>query len=360
MSKSIIEESTMWRETTKHDRNKKIFYEELDDFLPGRILDFHVHVMNEGVLPPGRTFQSGGPEITSYTFEDLSTDLNECFPGRETFAVCFGIPLVHGDHQLNNDYVADNCDNKRFFGLRLLDPHRDNAESVRRDVEGGRLLGLKPYPVYPRKADEGTVEIPEMLPDWSMEIVNEFGGVVMLHIPRSLRIADPLNQRQIVELCTKYPRARIVLAHIGRAYFYSNVVGNLEILRDIPNLYFDLAMVNHWEVMEYAFSRIDPRRMLYGSDIPLALAPGKSVEINNGYTYVTPKPWSLSISDDHGKIRFTSFLYEELRAARKAVERLGLGRDFVEGLFFGNGMKLLNDVQRDVETAAGVMTHAVK
>lgn len=348
----------MWRETTKHDRNKKIFDEELDDFLPDKILDIHVHVMNEGVLPAGRTFQSGGPEITSYTFEDLSQDLGECFPGRKTAALCFGLPLVEGDHQRNNDYVAEGSDHERFFGLRLLDPHRDDAESVRRDLQGGRLLGLKPYPVYPRKANEATVEIPEMLPDWAMEVADEMGAAIMLHIPRPGRIADPVNQRQIRELCASYPRTRIILAHIGRAYYFKNIVGNLEGLVDIPNLYFDLAMVNNWEVMEYAFERIDPERILYGSDIPLALAPGKSVEINNHYTYVTPKPWSLSISDDHGKIPFTSFLYEELRAARKAIERIGLGRDYVEGLFYKNGMKLLQAVQKDMKAVAPLVSSA--
>ena len=36
----------MWRETPKHERNLKIFREEIDDFLPEKILDFHVHLLN--------------------------------------------------------------------------------------------------------------------------------------------------------------------------------------------------------------------------------------------------------------------------------------------------------------------------
>lgn len=348
----------MWRETTKYEHNRRIFEEEFDQFLPKKILDFHVHVFDEGVLPPGEYIYSGGPALKSYTFEDLDQDLDECFPGRENFAVCFGAPVVFCDHHRNNDYVAAGCDNKKYFGLRLLDTHKDDAESVRRDLEGGRLLGLKPYPSYPRKADEGTVEIPEMLPDWAMEVANDYGALIMLHIPRRARLADPLNQRQLVELCTKYPRARIVLAHIGRAYYYNNVVGNLDRLRDLPNLYYDFSMVNNWEVMEYAFDKLDPRKILYGSDNPVALAPGKSVEINNQYTYVTPKPWALSISDDHGKLKFTSFLYEELRAVRKAVDRLGLGREFVDGIFYTNGMKLLREVLQDmVPVVAKVPAH---
>ena len=72
--------------------------------------------------------------------------------------------------------------------------------------------------------------------------------------------------------------------------------------------------------------------------------PGKSVEINNQYRYITPTPWSLSIADTGGRIRYTSFLYEELRAIRRAVERLSLGRKFVECLFHDNGMRLLKSV----------------
>jgi hypothetical protein len=336
----------MWRETTRHERNKKIWNEELEDFVPEKVLDFHVHIFPEGTLPEDKPFHSGGPAISEYTFEDLDGDLAEVYPGRETTAVCFGLPWPECDQELNNRYIADHADNRRYFGLRLLDPLRDTPESLRADLGPGKFLGVKPYPDYARNADVNETQIPEMLPDWAMEAVNDAGGIVMLHIPRRQRLADPLNRRQIAELCRKYPRARVVLAHLGRAYYLKCITGMLDELRDIPNLYYDLAMLNHWEVMEHAFQVLPGERLLYGTDIPIALAPGKSVEINHQYTYVTPGPWALSISDDHGKLVFTSFLYEELRAIRRAVERLGLGRDFVTGLFHGNGMRLLGQAMK--------------
>jgi hypothetical protein len=200
----------------------------------------------------------------------------------------------------------------------------------------------------------GLVEIPEMLPAWAMEIIDQLGLIVMLHIPRRARLADPLNQQHLRALCQRFPRANIVLAHIGRAYYLQNVIGNLEPLQTCDNLYYDLAMLNNWEVLEYAFRVLDARKILYGTDIPLALAPGKSVEINDQYTYVTPVPWHLSISDDHGKIRFTSFAYEELRAIKKAVTRLRLGDDFVTGLFSENGLRLLRATGLDDTPAEAV------
>jgi hypothetical protein len=331
----------MWRETTKHARNLAIWREELEDFVPAAVLDFHVHILNEGVVPAGEPFSCAGHAIDHYDFADLERDLAETYPGRKTLAVCFGFPDPRYDLRRNNEYVAAHCDGRRFFGLRLFDAAKDTPEGVRADLASGAFLGLKPYPDYARKADFFSIEIPEMLPAAAMEIVDECGAIVVLHLPRKDRLADPLNQRQIVELCRRYPRARIVLAHIGRAYYLKNIRGNLEALKDLPNLYFDCAMLNNADVLAYAFRELRPESLLYGTDIPLGLAPGKSVEINDQYAYVTPVPWKLSVTDVQRKIVFTSFVYEELRALRAAVERCGIGPAFVRGLFHDNGMRLL-------------------
>ena len=335
----------MWRETTQHERNLKIFREELDGFLPDKILDFHVHILNAGLVPAGKPFSCAGHPITRYDYDDLAADLAQVYPGRETYAVCFGFPDRAYDMAFNNRYVAK-CDRRRFFPLRLFDPAEADHAAVRQDIVANRFLGIKPYLNYVKKEDPNQVEVHEMLPAWIMEIVNELGLIVMLHVPRKQRLADPLNQRQVVELCERYPNAKVVLAHIGRAYYLKNIVGCLDALRRLPNLWYDLAMLNNFEVLEYLFKTVAPEKILYATDIPLALAPGKSVEINDQYTYVTPVPWHLSISDDHKKLIFTSFLYEELRAIKKAVGRLGGDGAFVRRIFFENGMQLLDVVRR--------------
>lgn len=335
----------MWRQTTEQRRNLEIWQREFEAFVPPRILDFHVHVVNAAALPSGEPLNVAGHDVKQYSFADLQHDLPLVYPGREASAVCFGWPSTRYEMAANNRYVAEHCDGKRFFGLRLLNP-ADDPVRVREDVARGRFYGFKPYLDYVRKDDLNQVEIREMLPEAIMGMADELGLAVMLHIPRRGRLADPLNQQQVAGLCRAYPNAKIILAHIGRAYFMSNVVGHLEPLTECENLYIDTAMLNHWEVLEHAF-RIFPReRILYGTDIPIALAPGKSVEINDQYTYVTPVPWKLSIADDHGKLVFTSFLYEQLRAIQKAVERLGLGADFVEALFYENGMRLLHCIRK--------------
>ena len=331
----------MWRETTQHERNMRIFGEELDGFLPGKILDFHVHVFNDGVVPEGNPYSCAGHAMDKYDFDDLRRDLDEIYPGRATAAVCFGIPGRMYDRQRNDRYVAEQADRVRFFPFRLFDPGENEPDRVRADIVEQGFMGLKPYLNYVPKGDPNDVEVREMLPDWIMDIANELGLIVMLHVPRKQRLADPLNRVQVVDLCCRYPNAKIVLAHVGRAYYLKNIVGRLDELKDVPNLWYDLAMLNNWEVLEYLFETVPADKILYGTDLPIAVAPGKSIEINDQYTYVTPVPWVLSISDDHKKLVFTSFLYEELRAIKKAVARLGLDTSFVQRLFWDNGMALL-------------------
>jgi len=335
------------------ERNRRVFQEELEEFVPAKILDFHVHVFDAATSPTKNPFNAGGETRGQYTYEELDGDLAEIYPGRKTSAVCFGIPHVDSDLTANNRYVAATPDPSRFFALRLFDPHEADRAGVIRDLQSGKFFGIKPYVGYPRKPDVNQVEIHDMVPAWIMRAVHDLGQIVMLHIPRKARLADPVNQRQLVELAREYPKAKIVVAHVGRAYYLKNVLGKLDALKPYANLYFDLTMVNHWEVMEHLFQTIPAERIVYGTDIPIALAPGKSVEINDQYSYVTPQPWDLSITDSGGRSVFTAFLYEELRAIRHAVERCGLPRSFVEGVFHEHGRALLASVKGGEEGRAG-------
>ncbi len=338
-----------WNTPAERDYNLKIVDEELNDFLPAKIFDAHVHIGPTDGFPPGQPHNAGGVPIMSYTYEELDADLKIAFPERHTEALCFGFPKPNLDTVRNNAYVGGSADFKRFFPLRLLDPHRDNAAAVNTDIDRFGFLGLKPYPDYARPNDIPNAEIPEMLPDWAMEIAHERRLLVMLHIPRPKRLEDPLNRRQLRELCTRWPGAKIILAHVGRAYYLRGVTGLLDELCELPNLYYDPAMVQNWEVIAYLFKKVPIAKILFGTDIPIALAQGKAVEINHQYTYVTPRPWALSLQDEKGKIQFTSFLNEELRAIKQAAEAVKLSHADVAAFFHDNARALVDEVAARVK-----------
>jgi len=333
-----------WKETTSSEHNRIIYEREIRDFLPDAILDFHVHVFNRETLPDGFPgVPVPGGMVQGYTTEELLKDMELVYPGKRCSAVVFGMPEKDFDHLSNNRYVAEQCDGKRLFPFRLLRPE-EQPEAVLQDVLAQRYYGLKPYLNYVTGKPAREIEILDMVPPALMAIVDRTRRILMLHIPRDDRLADPVNQSQILRLADRFPSSKIVLAHVGRAYYMKAIVGHLGEIQKRDNIYVDISAITNWEILEYLFSHFDHKRILFGTDTPLGLFGMISVAWNDQYTYITSKPWPLSISDDHGKLQFTCFAYEMIRAAKKAVRRLALKDSFLEGLYRENGLRLLESV----------------
>lgn len=328
----------------------EVYDRELRDFLPVRIFDAHAHLFDPSCLRPGAHFP---PKSCYRKFGGVST-LDQYLawaaaflPEQETFLNSFGHPAYETDLDASAAYSGRIADNRRCFAMALVSPH-DTAAAALRRVVTNRLVGYKPYLAFVDWKPASEVTIDDMLPAAQMEAADERGLAITLHIPRPDRLADPLNQAQMVALCRRYPNARIIFAHIGRAYYLSSVLGLLDGIAACPNAYVDTAMVNHEGVLEHLFRRFPRERILFGSDAPIAFLHGKSVEVNNQYAYLMGEDYEIgtSIYDAAHALTFTSFFYEQLRGIRLAAERAGLSRVEVEALFFDNACRLFTAIAR--------------
>ena len=109
-----------------------------------------------------------------------------------------------------------------------------------------------------------------------------------------------------------------------------------------PNAYFDTAMINHAGVLKYTFDHFPAERILFGSDAPIALLRGKSVEINHQYAYLMGENYAIgtSIIDTEHAVDFTTFYFEQLRAIIEAAPA-----DTLEKVLYSNAQKLFNEVK---------------
>jgi len=333
------------------DADRRVYERELRAFLPEKLLDVHIHLFDRSCMVPGARFSEqnvyqkfGGV----FSYEQCLAWADTLLPEQQFHLNCFGQPSFESDLEASADYCGKISDNQRCFGMALVSPH-DSAEAVIHRVQRNRLIGYKPYLSFVDWKEPCDITIHDMLPAAQMEEADARGLAVMLHIPRSERLADPVNQRQMVELCQRYPRAQIIFAHIGRAYYLSNVTGFLDGIAACPNAYVDTAMVNHAGVLEYAFDNFPRERILFGSDAPIAFLRGKSVEINNQYAYLMGEDYVIgsTIIDANHAVTFTSFYYEQLRGIKLAAARSGLNRTEVENLFFNNAERLFLSVARN-------------
>jgi predicted TIM-barrel fold metal-dependent hydrolase len=321
-------------------RDRELYGRLVREGLPQRVFDAHVHAFERGCFPPAYEFpprecyrRFGG----QHTLEQFLEVAGKLLSGSTVGMLSFGTPHRQCDREAAARYTGAISDNRTRFGLALVAPE-DSAAELEARLRAHRLIGYKPYRNFVVGMDAEAVRIPQMLPAAQMELADALGLVVTLHIPRELRLADPDNQRDMVELCERYPHAQIIFAHVGRAYWYRNVVGNLDGIARCPNAWLDTAMVNHIDVLAYAFRHFPRERILFGSDAPIAWLRGKSVEINDQYAYLMAEPYSIgtAIYDPEGAVEFTFFYYEMLQAALEAARRAGWTTADVEGFFWGN------------------------
>lgn len=326
------------------ESDRRIYREELAPRLPRRILDAHVHIWERNCFPPDFHFAPRdcanrfGGEFPLARWREAMRAL---LPEQQAGLNCFGFP-----HDAADRGRVPEANGPDEFVNVLISP-ADPAEVVRRRIEAAGAVGVKPYwnyaaSCYGKKSSE--VEIFDMLTVAQLEYLNRAGLAVTLHIPRPGRFADRVNQRQMVELCERYPRISFIFAHIGRAYFMRNIVeSNLAALAALPNAFFDTAMVNHVGVLRYAFDHFPAERILFGSDAPIALLCGKSVEVNDQYVYLMGEDYDIgtAIRDTEHVLEFTTFFYEQLRAILAATPENAL-----ENVLYCNAAKLFGSIAK--------------
>ncbi|MGQ9493771.1 MAG: amidohydrolase family protein [Anaerolineae bacterium] len=322
----------------------KAYYEIVAPLLDDQILDFHAHVWNKPP-PSGELAQYPEYNQNPYTVEDLLTAGALMFPKQAYHAVFFGAPDPHGYDC--NDYVAEESRrHPHLYPLYIPDMHA-TEEQVRETVRQSGYYGFKPYwNLVPGKPCQDDVTIMDMLPEPYMRVADDWGLIIMLHIPGSQRLSSAQNIRDIQTLSHQYPNAKIVIAHIGRSYDVRFIKGKIDHICDLPNVYFDTSFVMDSMVYKIFFDYVDPVKVLYGTDLPISELRGKRVWINNSWVDVSRDKLSWTASRDPTRpIEATFMTYEMIRAMREGAAEAGLNDDDLRPIFFKNGMRLIQDVK---------------
>ncbi|MBR2373243.1 MAG: hypothetical protein IKA87_03325, partial [Lentisphaeria bacterium] len=127
-------------------------------------------------------------------------------------------------------------------------------------------------------------------------------------------------------------------------YFMRNIMeSNISEFVQFPNAFFDTAMINSVDILKYTFDHFPAERVLFGTDSPIALLRGKSVEINNQYAYLMGENYAIgtSIIDTDHAVEFTTFFYEQLRAIIASAPEKDR-----EKVFFDNAYKLFTGINK--------------
>lgn len=326
--------------------DRHVFGKEFEDFLPPEIYDIHVHlhVPEHGRPTPEAIKESWAAEaLQGLSREQLSQVQGLLLPGRATRSLVFANPSTWVDIEAANAYVAEAIAAGEAEGLLVTRPEWP-ADQVRALLNKGGFIGLKPYPGLVGGRFDENVSLGDFLPPHHQELADELGLIIMLHLPRPERLRDPRNQAEVRRMVDRHPGIRLIIAHIGRAYTIGFAEPGLEALHDLP-VYWDFAMNLNAEVIELAMQTLGPQRLLYGSDLPVALMRGmrrhqgdEYINYSDGdYTWNTPE----RRQPPEVEAQYTLYLYEELRAFKTAAERVGWGRPEVSRVMNDNARELV-------------------
>jgi len=326
--------------------DRRVYEKAISPWLPSRILDCHVHIglaQHRGPVSPERIKQIPSIETAApQSWEDYRAAAEMLFPDRQVSCLAFGFVYKEIDTRRENEYVLSGiCEPaNRADGLLVTRPSWD-PELIAEAISAG-FLGIKPYPDL---APQNTLEVSiyDFLPRSHLKMLDQLGGILMLHLPRAGRIADPANVREILEIYEGFPNIKLIVAHIGRAYCLPTAKKGLRHLVDAKGILFDTAANVNADVLQYALETVGPDRILYGSDLPVMLMRGVREHIGEEYFNYTDADysWNTNRKSRDEEAGYTYFLYEELKAIIAAVNRCGLGQDATEKVFYSNCDSLL-------------------
>lgn len=338
-------------EVTERDR---AFYENrLRAFLPPRLIDVHTHVWladfisKEGSDARGATWPSLVARDNSA--EDLIASYGLFFPDKQVKALLFGYPLRSCDLSSNNRYVAQ-CAQKYHMPALMVAVPETGASELEKELDEGGFIGAKVYLDFaPPHIPSENICIYDFLPKEQLALLNERGAVVMLHIPRPARLKDPLNLQQMMEIEQTYPNIRLIIAHVGRAYCPEDIGNAFEVLSRSERMMFDFSANTNEIVFTELIKAVGPKRILFGSDLPITRMRMKRVCENGSYTNIVPKGLYGDVSNEahmgeaegEDAESLTFFMYEEVDAFRRAAEKTGLSKEDVEDIFYLNAVRTL-------------------
>jgi len=331
-----------------HEHDAQIWEEELAGFVPPRVFDAHVHLLDRRHLSPATP--AAFHDWSDAGLETLRAWAARLYPGRQVHFLALGTPAPGIDVEAHNRFLRDEIkrDGASRFN-RLVTPACLPGD-IERDVAEPGCIGLKPYRLFSTTGDAAQCRIADFLPHRQLEVADQFGLWVTMHLSRYHACADRENLDDLEEFTTRrYPRIKWILAHCGRSFTYWPIRQAVRRLRDLPNISYDTSAVTDVRPLATLFSQEDTRRILYGSDgVDAAYFHGKYVTLGRAWQTLDADRTKLEYPHCDG--RPVLAVYEQLLAMKHASEYAGLSSAQIEDIFWRNAAREF-EIDWDAEVA---------
>ena len=259
------------------------------------------------------------------------------FPNRRVDYLVLGTPAPGVDVAAHTQWMSEQTKPCRNYRMHRVVTPDCSVDQIRADVERHGFTGLKPYRFFSVTGDQNQCRIHEFLTHEQMELANDMGLWVTMHLSRFDGCADEYNLSDLEEYTNKrYPNIKWILAHCARAFTYWPMPLAIERLREMPNIWYDCSAV--CDVMPHytLYKGEDHHRILFGTDnLGANSFHGRYVAMGRfWYQFETP-PYATQdvIHCDH---RPTLSVYDQLLCMKHAAQLAELSQSQIEDIFYNN------------------------
>jgi predicted TIM-barrel fold metal-dependent hydrolase len=315
------------------DFDRRIWEEELEAFVPKVVYDMHVHLWSEA-----HRGQLSGPPTglrLEIDYQDHLEWAGKLFPGREIHFLALATPIPGMDEEGHNRWLAEQMAGDPHSAASMVVTPETTPEQVAAQVDEHGFFGMKPYRTF--APDMTNARIGDFLPEALIEVADEKGMAITLHLARKEGPADRENLADLQRLTRRYPRVQWILAHCARGFNSWFLERGIEVLRELPNIWYDSAAVNDLYSHCLLLEREDRKRVMFGSDDVVAgCARGKYITYGRAWQF-----YSGQEELEHCDPTPTLVVYEQLRQERQAAQMLELTPAEIEDHFAGNARRLI-------------------
>ena len=325
----------------------EIFERELESFVPDKVLDAHAHMWPS--TAPDSDNQPKAWLQEHVTLELWREMMNDQMPHRDIGGLMLAVPhSVHGLAPATNESVTRHAEHiagevlseplcqPTMFVAPQLDPDYVKQEARRLNIKG-----LKVYHTESPNKPTWEAEIPEYLPEAMVQVADDLGICITLHMVKERSVSDPSNQHWIRTYCEKYPNMKLILAHAARSFNPVWAMEGISTLRGLPNLYCDTSAIGEVGACEAIIEHLGHDHLVWATDFPVTHMLGIYVAVGIGMRWLGPETDTDPAGVNAG---FVHNGLEQLRVIKQAVWHQRLTDSQVEDVFFNNLAQIIDVV----------------
>ena len=303
----------------------------LDDFLPPRMFDVHMHVSHVPSCNRERL------EMDSYR-----EDMRALIGARELR--CNGIVMPTPEladaqaRAASTAFLREQLEKYPENVGEILVLPWDSPEDIERQLVHPRIRGLKCYHFFAKTQPTFQAGIDEFLPESAWETARAHGLCITLHMVRDRALADAENMAYIRRMAARYPDVVLILAHAARSFASWTAIETVEQLAGYGNVWYDFAGVCESPSMTQILKKIGVKRCMWGTDHPISMLAGKAISLADTFYWIGER--DLAGFASATALHSWHVGTENLMAVRQACMLADLSAADVEDLFWNNAVSL--------------------